>query len=197
MSIDGIKWHAFARVIKYDPSTVAEITRDLGHEPSGADLRTLEEIHGLKPDGESFADGNLLTTAGLSRVTGLIIGAGGQALDTAKSMAGVGTSATAATVADLNLGANTSSASSWWQAMDASNPTRSNGVITGNTTFGINDGNFAWNEWGWGIATATPVSSAVFNTATTTGVLLNHKIQSLGTKASGSIWTLQATITLS
>lgn len=196
MSIDGIKWHAFARVIKYSPATVAEITKDIGHEPTGADLRYLEAKHGLKPDGIAEADGNLLTTAGLTRITNLIIGGGLQALSTTRAMAGVGNSATAATVGDAALGGNSAS-NSWWQAMDAANPTVAAGVITGNTTYGASDGNFAWNEWGWGIATAAPVSSAVFATATTTGVLLNHKVQSLGTKAVSSVWTLQATITLS
>lgn len=200
MSIDGIKWHAFARVIKYSPATVAEITKDIGHEPTGADLRYLEAKHGLKPDGIAEADGNLLTTAGLARITNLITGGGGVAFSgpsgTNRAMAGVGNSATAATVTDAALGGNSAS-NSWWQAVDAANPTVSNGVITANTTFGGSDGNFAWNEWGWAIATAAPSANAVFSVATTTGVLLNHKVQSLGTKASLSVWTLQATITLS
>lgn len=194
---DGIKWHAFAKVLKYDPDTVAEITRVLGHEPVGADLRWLEEHEGLRPDGIAEADGNLLTTAGLNRITNLIIGGGGQALTTSRSMAGVGDGTTAAAVTDGDLSAAAGSTHRWFQAMDASNPTQSNGVLTGNTTFATGDGNFAWQEWCWAIATAAPVASAVFSTATTTGVMLNHKVQSLGTKVSGAVWTLQATITLS
>lgn len=193
MSIDGIKWHAFAKVFKWDADQTAELAEYLGRQPQYADFQRL----GVKHSDYAEADGNLLTTAGLNRITNLIIGGGGTALTAgSRAMAGVGDSATAATVSDAALGGN-SSTHSWWQAMDGSNPTQSNGVITGNTTYATGDGNFAWNEWGWGIATTTPVASAVFATATTTGVLLNHKVQSLGTKSAGSTWTLQATITLS
>lgn len=196
---DGVKWHAHARVIKYGPEAVAEIARDLGHEPSGPELRWLEDRYGLVPDEITEADGNLLTTAGLGRITSLIIGGGGQALTAgSRAMAGVGDSTTAATVADASLGGN-SSTHSWWQAMDAANPSVSGGVITGNTTYASGDGNFTagWQEWGWGIATAAPVASAVFATATTTGLLLNHKVQALGTKVAGAVWTLNATVTFS
>lgn len=197
MSIDGIKWHAFARVVKYNPETVAEITKDLGRTPTGADLRMLEDRHGLTPDGISEADGNLLTTAGLHRITALVTATGAtQAFTNSRGAVGVGDSATAAAVSDAALGGN-SATHSWWQGVDASYPTQANGVITAYSTFGINDGNFAWNEWGWGIATAAVTGNAVFNTATTTGTLLNHKVQNLGTKVSGAIWTHQGTITIS
>lgn len=196
---DGIKWGAYAKVIKYDPETVREIAKILGHEPTGPELRRLEEREGLTPDATTEAFGNLLTTNGLIRVVSLIIGAGGQALSTTRAMAGVGNSSTAATVADTDLNAAAGSTNRWFQAMDSSNPsvTGTNGVITGNTTFQSADGNFTWNEWCWAIATAAPVASAVFATATTSGTMLNHKVQSLGTKVSGAVWTLQATITLS
>jgi hypothetical protein len=197
MSVDGIKWHAHAKVIKYEPETVREITRGIGREPTGSDLRFLEARYGLVPDGVSEADGNLLTTAGLNRITNLIIGGGGQAFTNSRAVVGVGNSTTAATVSDADLGAAAGSSNRWFQGVDASNPTQSNGVITCNTTFASADGNFAWQEWCWAVATAAPVASAVFNTATTTGVMLNHKVQSLGTKVSGAVWTLQATITLS
>jgi hypothetical protein len=194
--LDTINWAPHAKVLKYDPDTVAEIAAELGREPSGSDLRRLEENEGLVPDSVVEAAGNLLTTAGLNRITSLIIGGGGQALTNSRMAIGVGDSSTAAAVGDVALGGN-SSTHSWWQGPDASNPTQSNGVITANATFASGDGNFAWNEWGWGIGTAAIVPGAVFATATTGGLLLNHKVQSLGTKSSGAVWTLQATITLS
>lgn len=67
--------------------------------------------------------------------------------------------------------------------MDAGYPTLSGNQITFRATFGGADANFAWNEWG------------VFN-ASTGGVMLNRKVESLGTKASGSTWVLTVTITL-
>jgi hypothetical protein len=51
-------------------------------------------------------------------------------------------------------------------------------------TFGANDGNFAWNEWG------------IFNAASA-GRMLNRKVETLGTKTVGTTWTLSVTITLS
>jgi hypothetical protein len=197
MSIDGIKWHAFARVLKYSPDQSVYLAAKLGRQPQYADFLAAN----IRPeDGIVESDGNLLLTAGLARITSLIVGGGGQAFSgpsgSNRAMAGVGDDATAAAAGDTRLTANTAS-HSWYQAVDSANPTTSNGVITANTTFGTADGNFAWNEWGWAIATAAPVASAVFATATTSGLMLNHKVQSLGTKSAGSTWTLQSTITLS
>lgn len=194
MSLDGIRWHAFARVIKYDADTIAEITKELGHEPSGPDLRMLEARYGLKPDGEAYADGNLLTTAGLDRITKLIIGGAGNAFSNTNSYVGVGdgnASVPTPTTSDVNLTATTNK---YFQQADGSNPTQSNGVITCNCTYTGSNANFAWNEWCFGIANTGPVTAG---STIPTGVMLNHKGQSLGTKGSGSTWTLQATITLS
>ena len=79
------------------------------------------------------------------------------------------------------------------------NPTQSNGVITCVCTFGSTNANFAWQEWcfafgGGGTITAGTHLSAVTSTAPT---MMNHKVQSLGTKSSGAAWVLTATVTLS
>ena len=47
-------------------------------------------------DGVVTADGNLLTTAGLARITSLIIGGGGQAASNGSAGLGVGDTSTAA-----------------------------------------------------------------------------------------------------
>ena len=193
---DSIKWEPHAKVLKYDPETIRMLTKDLGHVPTAEDLRFLE-ARGLTPDGIAEAHGNLLTTAGLNRITNLIIGGGGAALTNAQIIVGVGSSSTAATVSDTALGGNGASTTAWYQGPDASNPTQSNGVITCNSTFGTADGNFAWNEWCWGVGTGTRTAGNTFASVSTSPVLVNHKVQSLGTKVSGAIWTLQATITLS
>lgn len=202
---DGIKWFGRARVIKYDQSTVDEITRDIGHEPSGEDLRWLESRYGLVPDGVSEWSGNLLTTLGLDRVTKLIIGGAGNAFTNANAMVGVGdhggNSTQSQAVGDTDLAAATGATHRYIQGADASNPTQANGVITCNATFTSSNGNFAWNEWALGIATGaiTPSGASTFaSVAGTSAVMLNHAVpvSSFGTKASGS-WTLQATITLS
>jgi hypothetical protein len=69
------------------------------------------------------------------------------------------------------------------KVMDSGYPTRSGATITFQSTFTGTEANFAWNEWG------------VFNAATG-GVMLNRKVESLGTKASGSTWVIQVQITL-
>jgi hypothetical protein len=205
---DSIKWEPHCKVLQYNPETVREIAAYLDThglrsvhranlEPSAEELRMLESLHGLTPDSIVEAHGNLLTTAGLNRITALIVANGSpQALTNSRTAVGVGNSSTAATVSDAALGGN-SAGNSWWQQADSTYPSQANGVITTYATFASADGNFAWNEWGLGAATAAITANAVFNTATTTGVLINHKVQSLGTKVSGAVWTLQSTITLS
>ncbi len=209
MNVDTIKWEPNARVLQYGPETVQEViefldSRDLrpvsrfGLEPIGGELRMLESKFGLTPDAITEAKGNLLTTVGLNRITALIIANGSpQAFTNSRAVIGVGSVNTAATVGDAALGGNGNASTAWYQGPDATNPSQANGVITCNTTFATGDGNFAWQEWAWGIATAAVTPGHTFNTVSTTGALLNHKIQSLGTKVSGAVWTLQATITLS
>ena len=88
---------------------------------------------------------------------------------------------------------NTSSA--WYQQADSSYPTQSGGVITCNCTITSSNGNFAWQEWC--LATGSGgITSGDHLSATATGVvLLNHKVASLGTKASGASWVFTATVT--
>ncbi len=69
------------------------------------------------------------------------------------------------------------------KTMDSGYPTRSGATMTFQSTFGGSEANFTWNEWG------------VFNAATG-GVMLNRKVENLGTKASGSTWIVQVQITL-
>lgn len=90
---------------------------------------------------------------------------------------GDGTTAFAASQTDLQ-GTN-----KLRKAMDAGYPTRSANQMTFRSTFGGAEANFAWNEWG------------VFNAATG-GTMMNRKVESLGTKASGATWILTVTITL-
>lgn len=192
---DGFAWRPQARVIKYDAETIARLTAQLGHEPSGPELRALEE-QGLVPDDVTdWAVGNLMTTAGINRFTDLITGAAVTGLSTTRTVVGVGNSNTAEAVGQTDLQAAAGAANRWFQGSDASNPTKVGGVITCNTTFQSGDGNFVWNEWCWNIATAAPVASAVQATATTSGIMVNRKVQNLGTKAAGAVWTHQATLT--
>jgi hypothetical protein len=70
--------------------------------------------------------------------------------------------------------------------MDAGYPTYgSNQQAKWQSTFGSADANFTWNE------------ITVANGSSDTATNLNRKVQSLGTKASGTTWIAQLTITLS
>lgn len=211
---EGINWHAYAYVEKYSPDQEQFATRMLArHRPgvlkahhsvaNGALREALEKYTGAPEDGTAEAAGNLLTTMGLTTITALLIGAGGTGAlfnigPSAKPVCGVGATATAAAVTDVALGANGTSA--WYQAMDPTFPTVSAGVMTGQTTFASGDANFAWNEWCWASGSGTVTASATFASVYATAAsrsMWNHKIASLGTKASGAAWVFTTTITLS
>jgi hypothetical protein len=196
MAGDGVKWDMHARVIKYEPETVERLTAQMGHEPNAFHLRHLEEIGLLEPDDIVEVPGNLLVTTGLNRITNLIIGGGGTPLAHANAIVGVGTSSTAATVSDVALGSD-GTANAYYQQADSGYPTQSNGTITCNATFQTGNANFAWNEWCWADGSGTITAGTTLASVATSPVMLNHRIQSLGTKVSGAVWTLSATLTLS
>lgn len=186
--LDGINWHAHALVEKFNEPIVSELTEYLGHEPNSADFTRL----GIEPDDRAEADSNLLTTAGLNRITNLIIGGGGTAFGNTTGRTGTGNSTTAAAVGNTDLQAAAGSANRWFQIMDATYPQQSNGVITAKSTYASADGNYAWEEWCWDIGTATVTSGNTVNAN-----MLNRKVASLGTKASGASWVFTTTVTLS
>lgn len=185
---DSILWRPVATVQKYAEDKVQWVIDRTGIAvPDGALLESM-----VDPDEVAVSVGNLLTTAGLNRITSLIIGAGGQAATNTASRLGTGNGSTAAAVGNTDLAAAAGSTNRWFQIMDATYPTQANGVLTFRSTFASADGNYAWNEWGVDIGTPTVTSSAVV-----AATLLNRKVESLGTKVSGASWVLTATITLS
>lgn len=187
-STDSIRWTPVATVEKFDDDQTAWVANRAGVlVPQAADFYGLK----VKPYETIVAPGNLLTTAGLNRITSLIIAGGGQGATNTASRLGVGNSSTAAAVGQTDLQAAAGSTNRWFQVMDATFPTQSNGVLTFKSTFATGDGNFVWNEWCVDIGTPTVTSGNTVNAN-----MLNRAVQSLGTKASGS-WVLTATITLS
>jgi hypothetical protein len=183
----GIKWWPKVLVEKYDDDQVAWVSRKSGVKvPQGQLLRSL-----VTPYATAESEGNLLTTAGLNRMTSLIIAAGGQAGTNTAARIGVGNSATAAAIGQTDLQAAAGSANRWFQIMDATFPTQANGVLTYKATWATGDGNFVWNEWCVDIGTPTVTSANTVNAN-----MMNRAVASLGTKVSGS-WVLTATITLS
>ncbi len=176
----------------------ARVERHRWADPDGAILARLRA-------GAAFADlpapdeviervGNLLMFGGASCLWQALIGNGtgtaGQALtffNNANAAIGVGdsTAAAAATQTDLQAATNKDR-----NAMDATYPQHTDGTADANndivfrSSFGAAEANFAWQEWG------------VFNSPTAaTGRMLNRKVESLGTKTTGT-WTLTVTLTL-
>src|SRR5690242_18722303 len=96
---DSIRWRAHAKVDKWTDDQVAAVRARTGlSNPDGDTLRA----HFAPVETVEVPD-NLVTTAGLQRITNLIIGAGGQALTQTATRIGVGTSTTAATVLQTDL----------------------------------------------------------------------------------------------
>lgn len=186
---EGLRWQVHAHVDKFDQDQTDWVTDRAGlSRPQAADFAQLR----IEPVETAEEDGNLLTTAGLNRLTSLLIGAGGQALTATALRLGVGDGAGTAAVGDTDLSASAGSTHRQFYVMDSTYPTQSNGVVTAKSTFGSSDANFVWNEWGLDVGTPT-----VSNGTTVNALLFNHKTSAaLGTKTTGS-WALTVTCTIS
>lgn len=179
-SADVITWRAHWRIDKY--------TGDFQNEAEAI-------AAGAVPYETIERDGNLLMYGGASCLWEALIGNGTATADqtltyfsNARAAIGVGDSSTAAAATQTDLQAATNKLR---KAMDASQPAHTDGVTSGaasitfKSTFGSTEANWAWQEWG------------VFNSATAaTGRMLNRKVESNGTKGSGSSWVITVTLTL-
>jgi hypothetical protein len=147
--------------------------------------RSEDHDAGLAPDGIEDFEGNLLLNAGITRLLNLLVAAGAtQAYDATHCRIGVGDSSTAAAATQTDLQAATNKL---YHLVDSA-PSVAAQTVTFVATFGSSEANFAWAEWGIDVGTAT----------NTTGVapMLNRKVQSMGTKASGATWVFTVTITI-
>jgi len=127
-------------------------------------------------------EGNCLLNTGIDEMWDLITGAVSGAdhiFDNAAAQIGVGDSSTAASATQTDLQAATNKT---YKGMEASYPTSTSQKATFKASFGSTDANYAWNEW--------------VVKQSTSGKCLNRKVESLGTKSSGT-WTLEVDITLS
>ena len=136
---------------------------------------------GVQPDlGIEFVPGNLFLNEGIQELWDLAIAAGGTtAYNNANAEIGVGdsTTAEAATQTDLQAATN-----KLFKAMVATYPQRTNQTVDFRSDFTSAEANYAWQEW------------SVRN-GNTRNKNLNRKVQSLGTKATGT-WTITASLTI-
>lgn len=126
----------------------------------------------------SILPGNITVNAGIQLMLDLLIGAGGTVYNNANAYIGVGDSTTSESASQTDLQAATNKLR---KAMSAGYPSRSGQTLTFRSVFGPSDSNYAWNEF------------AVFNAASA-GTMLNRKVNSQGTKASGQTWTIDLAI---
>lgn len=152
----------------------------------------VEKRHGDPLPGESIDDflarveayevreseGNLLLNAGIDILLNLLIGAGGTVFSNANAYLGVGDSSTAASASQTDLQASTNKLR---VAMDSTYPSLASHVMSFRSSFTSGQANFAWNEW-------------IIANAASGATVLNRKVESLGTKATGT-WTLTVTLT--
>lgn len=184
---ESIKWNPVLTVEKYDDDMTDWVRERSGIAvPLGADFEAL----GVKPYETLVKEGNLLTTAGLNRLTSLLIGAGGQALTNTACRIGVGNSSTAAAVGNTDLAAAAGGANRQFKVMDATYPQQANGVVTFRSSFATGEANFVWAEWGIDVGAPTVADGTTVN-----ALLFNRAVQANGTKASGT-WVATATVTI-
>jgi len=127
-------------------------------------------------------DGNILLNEGINALLQLITGTGSPApWNSANARIGVGDGTTAESASQTGLqGTNKA-----FQTMDSGYPTVSGTTATWKATFTETMANFTWNE------------VTIVNGADDNGINLNRKVSSMGTKASGSVWSVTLSITIS
>jgi hypothetical protein len=174
--LEQAKWKCRTTVRKFD-ADVTEYVARFGEEEG---LRRFYAENA--PAEEIVREGNILTQTGIEAIWKLVSGGSATAYSNANARLGVGDDDTAAQATDTDLlGANTA-----WKGMEAGYPVVSalaDRKITFRSIFGSSEGNFAWLEWG-------------VDNGASAHKLLNRKVESLGTKSSGS-WQLTIEISLS
>jgi hypothetical protein len=201
----SVHWRAHCQVQKWTTDqlswvgTHADLSPSQVQQLSGDSLRRI-----VAPDEVVDAPGNLLTYTGLafllSQLTGVTSTATGAQLSNGSLPVGVGDgggSVPTAVVTDADLTATTNK---WYNPVDNSYPTVGSagaaaGILTIQSTFTGSVANYAWNEWALYGSTAAFATGQ--GTKPSSATMINHKGTSLGTKASGNIWTLVATIQFS
>jgi hypothetical protein len=151
------------------------------------------------PENIEEAQGNLLLNEGIQRMLDMTMVAtvtsnqvAGNPWSNANAYIGVGDTATAEAATQTELLAAANAANRFYKVMNATYPIRTNQSVDFRSDFTSTEANFAWNEWTVA-AGATTASGAGFLTGT---INLNRKVQSLGTKSTGT-WTMTGTVTIS
>ena len=198
---ESIKWMPRATIEKYSPEDVEELTQLLGYEPDGYQMASL----GAVPYAVTEVEGNMIVNGGLGRINNLIIGTGSTAaFNSTQSVIGVGSSSTAEARSQTDLQAAAGAGNRWMQATSVAptvtTTTNTNDTISCGSSFASGDANFAWNEWCWVVSTGTITATSAVLSGTVPGstgnTMLNRKVATMGTKASGAVWVFTTVVTL-
>lgn len=188
-----VQWISTALVEKWHPDKLAWLQSQYGDREYERD-----ELYALVGAPDEMTDdppSNLLLNNGITRLIDLVIGTGSiQAYSNGVARIGVGTATAVEAASQTDLQAATGTANRYF--MRTSSATTSSQTMVDVSTFGTGVGNFVWAEWG--IDAKTGLDDAVVGTnSSTSAALLNRKVAALGTKASGSSWTITTNITIS
>ncbi len=142
-----------------------------------------DEFHQLfQPYEVIEGEGNCLLNTGIDEMWDLVTGAVSGAshiFDNAAAQIGVGDSNTAANATQTDLQAATNKT---YKGMESGYPTSTSQKATFKASFGSSEANYAWEEW--------------VIKQSTSSICLNRKVESLGTKSTGT-WALEVEISLS
>jgi hypothetical protein len=152
------------------------------HHVLGWSVEKVKELGIFEKPSLLWVPGNILLNEGINLLWTLACGGSGTPWNSLNAYIGVGDGTASESADQTGLqGTNRQ-----YKAMDAGYPIYgSNQQAKWQSTFGSADANFTWNE------------ITVANGSSDTAVNLNRKVQNLGTKASGTTWIAQLTITLS
>lgn len=196
---ESVKWTPVARIDKYSPEVVDELTRILGYEPTASDFQRFN----ADPYAVTEVEGNQLVAGGLAMITSALTNGSFDPLTptaSGRAFVGVGDSSTLATNSQSDLQASTNK---YYNTFDTSGITRvttnvTNDSIQGVSTFGSSVANFAWNEWAWFTTTTGTITPGTgINVSSGTETMWNRKVASMGTKASGASWVFTTKVTFS
>jgi len=129
--------------------------------------------------GRKRIKGNVFLNSGIGEIWDLVTGTSANHFDNANSQLGVGDGTTAEDPTQTDL----QGVSTAYVGMDTGYPSRTAQTLSFRSTFDGATANFAWEE--------CVVKHAV------SAICINRKVQSMGTKASGTTWVLTLDLTIS
>lgn len=161
-----------------------------GATPAEAAVHALRDLarRGIRPTGIRLSR-NAVVNNGLTDYNGGLTGVSAPTVySNANAKIGVGDTAGATVLTDVDLHAAVNAANRYIMSMDATYPTVAVGVATWRATFATGNANFAWAEW---VVTNTGAVGAGALTR-----ILNRAAAALGTKTAAQSWQFTVTITL-